>query len=394
VDAFRAQLRPEDLRTEADETFHSFDFSHDGTEYLASTNAFRVSDDLTWVVGALTPRSDFMAGVWRSQALALAASAGALLGAVALAVVLARSVSGPVLSLIGFMRRVGDGDLEARAELGGGREFRELSAALNRMIADLRDRLQVRHSLAVAMDVQQRLLPQRPPHVRGMDVAGHSTYCDETGGDYYDFLVLDKAAPDTLLVALGDVMGHGVAAALVMAGARAVLRDRVGTAGSLADLMNRLNVMLAADLEGTRFMTMHLSSLDSRTGTFRWVSAGHDPALIFDPAADRFDEIETSSLPLGVMEDTEYTEASHGPLRPGQVIFIGTDGVWEMPNAAGEQFGKPRLREVIRAAASGSAADLVQAVVDRLVAFRGESRPVDDVTFVVIKLQVGGERGL
>src|SRR5204862_7586156 len=185
-----------------------------------------------------------------------------------------------VLALIGFMGRVGAGDLDARADLGGSREFRDLSDALNRMIGDLRDRLRLRHSLLVAMEVQQRLLPPGPPRVPGLEVAGHSTYCDETGGDYYDFLVLDEAAPGRLLVALGDVMGHGVAAALVMAGARAVLRDRAGAAGSLAELLGRLNQMLAADLGGERFMTMHLSVVDVRTATFRWASAGHDPALI------------------------------------------------------------------------------------------------------------------
>src|SRR5207248_2209152 len=114
---------------------------------------------------------------------------------------------------IAFMNRVGGGDLEAKAAFGGSREFRDLAEALNRMIADLRDRLRLRHSLQVATEVQQRLLPQGPPRVRGLDIAGHSTYCDETGGDYYDFLLLEEAAPDTVLVALGDVMGHGVAAA-------------------------------------------------------------------------------------------------------------------------------------------------------------------------------------
>src|SRR5947209_2571445 len=170
------------------------------------------------------------------------------------------------------------------------------------MIADLRDRLRLRHSLGVAMEVQQRLLPLGPPRVRGLDVAGHSTYCDETGGDYYDFLVLDRASPDAVLIVLGDVMGHGVAAALVMAGVRAVLRDRVDTAGSLADLMGRLNRLIAADHQGDRFMTMHLSIIDSRSRTMRWASAGHDPALVYDSAADRFEEVGDGDLPLGVMD--------------------------------------------------------------------------------------------
>jgi sigma-B regulation protein RsbU (phosphoserine phosphatase) len=236
------------------------------------------------------------------------------------------------------------------------------------------------------MEVQQRLLPQRPPRVQGLDVAGHSTYCDETGGDYYDFLILDEAAPGSVLVALGDVMGHGVAAALVMAGARAVLRDRAGTAGSLANLMGHLNRLLAADHEGTRFMTMHLSFVDSHAHAFRWVSAGHDPALLYDSLADRFEELAGADLPLGIMDATEYEEYCHSPIQPGQVITVGTDGVWEMPNAAGEQFGKQRLREAIRSAAAGTAGEIVQVILDRLTAFRGDHRPVDDVTFVVIKI--------
>ncbi|HEY1378179.1 MAG TPA: SpoIIE family protein phosphatase [Gemmataceae bacterium] len=386
VDAFRGRVPADALAAGQPSSFQRFQFDHDGTEYLASTTAFRVGDDQVWVIGAVAPAADFLADVWESQAVALAAAAGALLVAVVLAALLARSVSTPVLKLIGFMNRVGGGDLDATAEFGGSTEFRRLAAALNRMIADLRDRLRLRHSLGVAMEVQQRLLPAKAPQMRGLDVAGHSTYCDETGGDYYDFLILDQAAPDAVLVALGDVMGHGVAAALVMAGVRAVLRDRAMAAGSLAELMGRLNRLISADHNGERFMTMHLSVVDARSKTVRWVSAGHDPALVFDPADGSFVEVGEGDLPLGVVHETEYAEQTFGPLRPGQVILIGTDGVWEMPDAAGEAFGKDRLREAIREAAAGSAEEIAGAIRDRLAKFRGDAKQVDDVTFVVVKL--------
>jgi sigma-B regulation protein RsbU (phosphoserine phosphatase) len=250
----------------------------------------------------------------------------------------------------------------------------------------LRDRLRLRHSLGVAMEVQRRLLPASAPKVRGLDVAGHSTYCDETGGDYFDFLVLDKAAPDQVLVALGDVMGHGVAAALVMAGVRAVLRDRAVAAGDLAELMARLNTLLSADHGGDRFMTMHLSVIDARTGTMRWVSAGHDAVIVFDPADNSFTEVGEGDLPLGVMDDTAYSERISPAFRPGQILFIGTDGVWEMPDATGAQYGKDRLREVIRECAACSAEEIVRSVRERLTAFRGDVKSVDDVTFVVVKV--------
>jgi sigma-B regulation protein RsbU (phosphoserine phosphatase) len=386
VDAFRANLRPEHLQPGEGPAFHAFQFRHDDVDYFASTTAFRVGDDLVWVVGAAAPRSDFLAGVWQSQRWALAVAAAALIAGVVLAALLARRVSGPVLDLIGFMRQVGAGDLNAQANFGGSREFRQLSAALNRMIADLRDRLRLRHSLQIAMEVQQRLLPPAPPRVPGLDIAGHSTYCDETGGDYYDFLLLEEAAPGGVLVVIGDVVGHGVAAALIMAGVRAVLRDRASTVGSLSGLLDRLNRLLAADLGGERFMTMFLCLIDARTGNLRWSSAGHDPALIFDATADRFDETKGGGLPLGILEDSRYEEYQTGPLNTGQVVVFGTDGVWEAQNAQGEQFGKDRLREVIRSAAAASSGQIVQAVVAALGAFRGDVPPADDVTFVIAKV--------
>ena len=386
VEAYRANLKSEQLNSTDGQNFHRFEFRHDGTTYLGSATTFAVGDDLVWVVGVIAPEADFVGDVWKTQAFALGAAGAAVLAAVALAFLLASAVSRPVGSLIAFMRRVGSGDLDAKAAFGGTREFRQLADALNRMIADLRDRLRLRHSLNVAMEVQQRLLPAGPPVVQGLDVAGHSTYCDETGGDYYDFLVLDKAAPNVVLIALGDVMGHGVAAALVMAGVRAVLRDRARTSGGLADLMGRLNRVIAADHQGDRFMTMHLSVIDGRTKMMRWVSAGHDPAIVFDPVTNRFNEVGEGELPLGVMDDTAYTEQSAGPFKPGQIILVGTDGVWEMPDVKGEQFGKDRLRDVIREAAAGSAAEISKAIRDRLASFKGDAKQVDDVTFVVVKV--------
>jgi sigma-B regulation protein RsbU (phosphoserine phosphatase) len=185
-------------------------------------------------------------------------------------------------------------------------------------------------------------------------------------------------------------MGHGVAAALVMAGVRAVLRDRAVAAGDLAELMGRLNSSIAADHGGDRFMTMHLSVIDSRTGTMRWVSAGQDPVIVFDPAANRFTEVGEGDLPLGVMDDTQYSERTSPAFRPGQVLFIGTDGVWEMPNAKGEPYGKDRLRQVIRECAARSADEIARSVRERLTAFRGEAKSVDDVTFVVVKVLAAG----
>jgi sigma-B regulation protein RsbU (phosphoserine phosphatase) len=386
VDAFRSALNNAAVKSDLSGRFVSFQFEHAGELYFASATRFNVGDDLQWVVGAVAPARDFLAGVWTSQRLALATAVVGLLASVLLAGALARRVSGPVRLLIDFMNRVGAGDLDIHADIRGSRDFQQLSNALNAMITDLRDRARLRHSLHVAMEVQQQLLPAQPPQVKGLDLAGHSTYCDETGGDYYDFLVLEASAPDQMLVVLGDVMGHGVAAALIMAGARSVLRDRAAESGSLADLLKRLNQLLASDLGGSRFMTMYVGIIDLRRRTLRWASAGHDPALIFQPATGAIEERDEGDLPLGVDSGAEFVEYAFHPLERGQVFVIGTDGIWEARNAAQEQFGKDRLRRAICATALEPAQRIRDRILDDLRAFCGSVRPADDVTFVVIKV--------
>jgi serine phosphatase RsbU (regulator of sigma subunit) len=372
--------------TQQNDRFRTFKFEVDGAEYLASATTFHMGDDLTWIVGALAPESDFLGNVHRSQNIALGISIAAVVFSLICALILARRVSGPILNLIGFMQRVGKGDLDARAEFKGSREFRQLSRALNSMITDLRDHVRLRDSMQIASDVQKQLLPMNPPKVDGLDIAGHNTYCDETGGDYYDFLLPEGMGPKSVMLVIGDVVGHGVGAALVMAGIRAVLRDRATPATKLGALMPRLNRLLFTDLSGTSFMTMHLSVVNAQAGVFQWVSAGHDPALIYDPERDEFTEMDKGDLPLGVIEDASFQQHIYEGLRAGQIITVGTDGIWEARNDAGAMFGKERLRSAIRESASRSAAEISQTILDRLTSFRCAGRPTDDITYIVVKI--------
>jgi len=376
------------LTDAASNSYHSFSFDYSGSTQLASVTGFAVSDNLKWFVGAIAPESDFFGGVRRSRDWAIAAGLGALLLGVIVAAAMARRVSRPVVGMIKFMDRVGAGELDLAANFGGSGEFRRLSIALNQMIAHLRDRLRLRHSLNVAMEVQQRLLPSAAPKVAGLDIAGHSTYCDETGGDYYDFLVIESPKPGRLFIVVGDVMGHGVAAALVMAGVRAVLRDRAGDPGTLAELLTRLNRFIEGDLGGTRFMTMFTCVIDHPARTMRWASAGHDPAILYDPVADRFIDGDGKGvgLPLGIEAGGSYQESTIA-LRPGMILLIGTDGIWEQRNPTDEMFGKPRLCEIIKQSASAAAEDTAERISAAVRDFRGVTPQADDVTMVVVKVE-------
>lgn len=311
---------------------------------------------------------------------------GVILIVAAIAFVYSRRVTRPIRQLAHAAVRIARGELDTRVDIRTHDELGELGRTFNEMVPQLQDRLKIRHSLSLAMEVQQRLLPAHPPRIAGLDVAGKSIYCDETGGDYYDFLDLSRLGANRLGVAVGDVAGHGIAAALLMATARALLRSRASQPGSLAQLMSDINAHLTEDTPLNRFMTLSYLIIDSHARQARWVCAGHDPAITYDPAADVFEEWAGGDIPLGIQAQWPYKE--HGPvaLHPGQIIVIGTDGIWESRNPAGRMFGKDGLREVIRRNAGCSADGITHAITDALAAFRQTSPQEDDVTLVVVKI--------
>src|SRR5688572_9723170 len=189
-----------------------------------------------------------------------------------------------------------------------------------------------------------------------------------------------------LLVAIGDVAGHGIGPAIVMAGTRGVLHSRAASCGHLGELMTHLNDRLARDVMPDRFVTMLLWYTDPRRGAACWANAGHDPAIVYDPRDDRFTESGLGNIPLGIEPGMTYDEHAFGPLRAGQVIVLGTDGIWEAVDASGELYGKRRLMDVVRARAAGTAEQIAHAVRRDVEAFRGAQHQRDDVTLVVIKV--------
>jgi sigma-B regulation protein RsbU (phosphoserine phosphatase) len=298
----------------------------------------------------------------------------------------------PIRELAEASNRVADGDLEARVEVDRKDELGQLGDAFNKMVPALHDRMKIRESLAVAMQVQQSLLPQDSPKLAGLDIAGHSEYCDETGGDYYDFIQLDQLGPDHLAIAVGDVTGHGIAAALLMATGRALIRSHANTTNSLGEVFTAVNKQLCDSEFTGRFMTVMYLIVENPGETngpirLRYLSAGHDPVVVYRPVDDRFFELAGHDIPLGIDSDWAYNQETSDALQPGDVLVVGTDGVWECFNTANEQFGKDRMREVIRKASDGSADDIASAVSVACKDWRGSREQDDDITLVVVKLE-------
>ena len=172
-----------------------------------------------------------------------------------------------------------------------------------------------------------------------------------------------------------------------MTSARAFLRMRASQSGNISDIITEMNRHLALDVLDTgRFMTLFYSEIDIHKQRIRWVRAGHEPAIFYDPASDTFDELKGSGMALGVDESWQYEEKQKFGLAPGQIIVFGTDGIWEAHNVAGHLFGKESLFRIIRDCAAKSAREIVAAILDALNHFRQGVIPEDDVTLVVVKV--------
>ncbi len=249
-----------------------------------------------------------------------------------------------------------------------------------------RDRL--RHSLELAKEVQQILLPKRNPKITGLEVAGRSIYCDETGGDYFDFIELKDDAAEKLGVAVGDVAGHGISSALLMATVRSSLRQRLTLPGSISQAITDVNRQLAVDFaDSGQFVTLFCLTLDPANQILEWVRAGHEPAILYDPTRDSFLELAGTGMALGVDKNFRYEKRRIEGFSSGGIIVIGTDGVWEARNDGGQMFGRMAIKNIIREYSAAGADDIMDAIFSQINKYRNSAHPEDDETLVVVRLE-------
>jgi phosphoserine phosphatase RsbU/P len=254
-------------------------------------------------------------------------------------------------------------------------------------MAFITDMTEQKKALSLAGEVQKSLLPQKAPKISGLDIAGKMIPCDEIGGDYFDFFERSEAQGAPLTVVVGDISGHGVDASLLMATARAFLRMRSSQPGTITDIVNAMNHKLAEDVIGTgKFMTLFYLTIDGHRQCVDWIRAGHEPALLYDPELDRFEELKGAGIALGVDENYRYQSNRKEALKKGQLLIVGTDGIWEGHNKAGEMFGKQRVQEIIRRNASLRAEDILEKIFREQRQFTHDARAEDDLTLVVLKV--------
>ena len=304
-----------------------------------------------------------------------------------LIIFLNRLIIDPLTKIGSIVAQVGQGNFDVQVDISRGDEIGIISDQINSMVRDLKEQDRMKRSLYLAQEVQQSLLPHEYPPSDNLEIAGKSIYCDETGGDYYDFIIGDTDDRERIGIAVGDVSGHGISSALLMAAVRSSLRQRSSLPGSIGRIISDVNRQLAKDVEDSgQFITMLYLTIDPTKKSLQWVRAGHDPGLIYDPNSDTFEEMHGQGVPLGVVEDWNFEEYTKSALKKGQIIFLSTDGLKEARDNSGEMFGIEPIYDIIRENASSSATEILNALFASLNSFLDGTKLEDDVTLVVVKI--------
>ncbi|HSS20128.1 MAG TPA: GAF domain-containing SpoIIE family protein phosphatase [Pyrinomonadaceae bacterium] len=234
--------------------------------------------------------------------------------------------------------------------------------------------------LEVARQVQLELLPAKDPQLDGYDISAYNFPTEEVSGDYYDWV---KIYDDQIGLVIADVSGKGVPAALLMAFLRASLRAATHIGYSPHISMAKVNYLLWESIERNQFVTAFYGTLDVANRTLSYANAGHNPPLLLKENGDyRF--IDRGSVPLGMFRETRYHEY-YLTTEPGDLLVLYTDGATEAQNAEGEEFGRERLAQAVKANRQLRARDLVTAIHTEVISWTDGLGATDDVTFFVIK---------
>lgn len=268
-----------------------------------------------------------------------------------------------------------------------------LVAAVARELAEAEDRrahreaeralLAQEEEFRIAREVQQQLFPAGPPMLAGYDLAGASRPATATGGDYFDFI---PTPAGRLLVVVGDVTGHGLGPALLMADARAYLRALALSGLSFEDILAQARHLLIEDLGDEHFITLLFGELDPATGVWQYVNAGHPPGYVLGTDGGVRTRLEPNTAAVGIDRAEERLVPDRLVLAPGEWILLLTDGILEAHAKTGEEFGEARVLDLAGRERGRPAAEIIRALLDAAQRFSDPHSPrQDDMTVVVVK---------
>jgi sigma-B regulation protein RsbU (phosphoserine phosphatase) len=236
--------------------------------------------------------------------------------------------------------------------------------------------------LEIARSVQERLLPEHPPVVEGVEWAAFCRPAKFVGGDYYDFI----APPgDSLAFTQGDVCGKGIAAAMLMASLQSLLRSELARApASLASLMNKFNDAVCRSVLPEGYSTLFCGQIDKQRKRLTYVNAGHVRPLLLRPSG-ALERLDVGGVPVGLFKVARYKEGLVD-LAPGDVLVCYSDGIGEVTNAAGELWQEAEIEKVLRQSVRSTASDIVEGIVGAAADYAAGAEQADDMTLIVIRI--------
>jgi phosphoserine phosphatase RsbU/P len=277
-----------------------------------------------------------------------------------------------VLSVIGFHFFFFTREIEFILAFGG---------LLMLLALTLGDHISMKRDIEIAREIQRWLVPRRAPDVPGIDVAFATRPAKTIGGDYYD--AFRRATDGPLLIAVADVSGKSVPAAMLMATFQASLRALASAKGSLSDLVGGLNRQVCANSQAGRFTTAFLAELDPATGDLSYLCAGHNPPILKREDGS-FERLKSDNIPLGIELKEDY-KTGFTRLEPHDLLVIYTDGVTEARNEERNEFGEARLLSIIQIAGAERSALTLSNIMRNLDEFVGAAPQYDDITCMIVR---------
>ncbi len=311
-------------------------------------------------------------------------------GAFITGIVLTRQITKAVDDLYKATQHVKRGDLshrvriERRDQLGVlGESFNDMIGSVSTLIQEQQQRQRLENEISIAREVQDQLFPRTLPQVPGVEIEAICKAAREVSGDYYDFIQL---SPTHLAIAIADISGKGISAALLMASLQAALRSQVLVAGSetmsTAELVSRLNKHLVRNTADDRFATFFIAVYDSATRNLRYTNAGHLPSFLI--CKDSARHLDKGGMVLGVMEDYCYEEGAV-VVAPDSLLVGYSDGLVEPENVYGEEFGIRRLQQAAVAVQGAAPQSVAESLMTAAEEWAGTPEQADDMTVIVAR---------
>jgi serine phosphatase RsbU (regulator of sigma subunit) len=307
---------------------------------------------------------------------------------------LSRGLSKPLMELSKGAREFGKGNLNYRMKLKRKDEFNDLAQSFNTMAISIQEYMHVleeetgkrerlESEFRIAAEMQQMLLPERPPEISGLELIGWNQASKQVGGDFYDFLELE---PGVIGLVVGDATGKGVPAALLTTQCASVLRTYSNECSQAGELLKRTNKEFFNRIGSThKFVTLFLAVIDTRTGKVQYASAGHPPPALINMGTGNLQWMTCENgFPLGIVKDAEYKESSM-ILQPGDTLVIYSDGFTEAHNKDNELYGDDRIVESLKRSADAPLQLLFETFRDDTMNFMDSRDPSDDMTLIMAR---------